>query len=104
MKVILRRSLLVQMACFGLWSGHAFGQSSDGRDSLALCNNGWQACEQSGTVPLRLPLAAKTGAGQKPATASDLSDSLVVCTDGWEACEFSKVARAKISDSEHQQN
>jgi hypothetical protein len=53
---------------------------------------------------LRLPLPAVTGAEQKPAGASELCDSLVVCTDGWEACELSKVAQAKISDSEHQQN
>ena len=104
MKVILRKSLWVQLTCVSLWSAFAFGQSSDVRDSLALCNNGWQACEQSRTVPPLLPVAAKTGAEQEPARASELSDSLVVCTDGWETCEFSKVAQADISGSDHQQN
>jgi hypothetical protein len=47
MKITMRTLLWALVACLGFWHGLVFAQSSDNKQNLWACKNGWEACDRS---------------------------------------------------------
>src|SRR5947207_14919589 len=64
MKVSLRKCLLVQVACLGLWPILLFAQSPDLAQNLVDCRNGRETCDPSKLSPSQSADVALAGHGR----------------------------------------
>ena len=64
MKVSLRKCLLVQVACLGLWPILLFAQSPDLAQNLVDCRNGREICDPSKLSPSQSADVALAGHGR----------------------------------------
>src|SRR5207245_205160 len=97
MKVSLRKCLLVQVACLGLWPILLFAQSPDLAQNLANCRNGYDSCDhskltQQETIALAL---------------ADHQQNVSDCKNGMTSCDPSRLTQAEARETsvaEHRRN
>src|SRR5947209_18026331 len=83
MKVSLRKCLLVQVACLGLWPILLFAQSPDLAQNLADCRNGRETCDPSKLSPSQSADVALAGHGRNVSN----------CRNGYDSCDHSKLTQ-----------
>src|SRR5438876_7805993 len=83
MKVSLRKCLLVQVACLGLWPILLFAQSPHLAQNLADCRNGRETCDPSKLSPSQSADVALAGHGRNVSN----------CRNGYDSCDHSKLTQ-----------
>src|SRR5438876_1862600 len=97
MKVSLRKCLLVQVACLGLWPILLFAQSPDLAQNLVDCRNGRETCDPSKLSPSQSADVALAGHGRNVSN----------CRNGYDSCDRLKLTQQEtiaLALADHQQN